>query len=143
MPMEGRRLYVLTAVQIVAALILFWILITRASPWNGERYIGTFLAVAGASFVGLARYQLGKSFSVRPEARELITTGLYAKIRNPIYVFGTVMTVGVLLVLQKPELWIALVVVVVGQTIRARREARVLEAAFGEAYREYRRKTWF
>jgi protein-S-isoprenylcysteine O-methyltransferase Ste14 len=29
------------------------------------------------------------------------------------------------------------------QTIRARREARVLEAAFGEAYREYRKKTWF
>jgi protein-S-isoprenylcysteine O-methyltransferase Ste14 len=29
------------------------------------------------------------------------------------------------------------------QTIRARREAQVLEAAFGDAYREYRRHTWF
>lgn len=51
--------------------------------------------------------------------------------------------VGVILVLQKPALWIVLVVVVIGQTLRARREARVLEAAFGDAYREYRRKTWF
>jgi len=33
--------------------------------------------------------------------------------------------------------------VLIGQTIRARREARVLEAAFGDEYREYRRKTWF
>jgi protein-S-isoprenylcysteine O-methyltransferase Ste14 len=29
------------------------------------------------------------------------------------------------------------------QTFRARREAQVLEGAFGDAYREYRRKTWF
>jgi len=35
------------------------------------------------------------------------------------------------------------VVVIIGQTVRARREARVLEATFGDAYREYRRTTWF
>jgi protein-S-isoprenylcysteine O-methyltransferase Ste14 len=32
---------------------------------------------------------------------------------------------------------------VIGQVIRACREARVLETAFGDAYREYRSKTWF
>jgi len=57
--------------------------------------------------------------------------------------FGVVMLAGLTLVLQRPALWIALVIVVVAQTIRARREAQVLEAAFGDAYREYRRKTWF
>jgi protein-S-isoprenylcysteine O-methyltransferase Ste14 len=58
-------------------------------------------------------------------------------------VFGGVLVVGIILVLQKPALWMVLIAVVVGQTIRARREARVLEDAFGDAYREYRRKTWF
>jgi protein-S-isoprenylcysteine O-methyltransferase Ste14 len=29
------------------------------------------------------------------------------------------------------------------QILRARREARVLEAAFGDAYRECRSHTWF
>jgi protein-S-isoprenylcysteine O-methyltransferase Ste14 len=29
------------------------------------------------------------------------------------------------------------------QIVRARREAAVLEAAFGEEYRRYRRQTWF
>jgi protein-S-isoprenylcysteine O-methyltransferase Ste14 len=33
--------------------------------------------------------------------------------------------------------------VFVMQIVRARREASVLETAFGDAYREYRRKTWF
>jgi protein-S-isoprenylcysteine O-methyltransferase Ste14 len=46
-------------------------------------------------------------------------------------------------VLQQPLGWFVVIAGVIGQTIRARREARVLEAAFGDAYREYRRKTWF
>jgi protein-S-isoprenylcysteine O-methyltransferase Ste14 len=54
-----------------------------------------------------------------------------------------VMITWMILILQRPEGWLLLVAGVVGQTIRARREARVLEAAFGDARREYRRKTWF
>jgi protein-S-isoprenylcysteine O-methyltransferase Ste14 len=50
---------------------------------------------------------------------------------------------GLILVLQKPGLWVGLAAVVATQTIRARREARALEEAFGDSYREYRRKTWF
>jgi hypothetical protein len=77
------------------------------------------------------------------QARELVTHGLYSKIRNPIYVFASMMILGLKLVLQKPVLWVALAAVVAIQTVRARREARVLEEAFGDSYREYRRKTWF
>jgi protein-S-isoprenylcysteine O-methyltransferase Ste14 len=141
--MEGRRFYVFTALQIVSVGFLLWLLATWQTPWNAQRYIGTVLAVVGVSFIGLARYQLGKSFSITAEAHALVTTGLYSKIRNPIYVFGLVMLIGLILVLQKPALWIVPVVVAIGQTVRARQEARVLEAAFGERYRVYRRKTWF
>lgn len=141
--MEGRHLYVFTAVQLLAAPGLLWLLIYWRGPWNLQRYIGTVLVVAGVGFIVLARYQLGRSFSLVPKARKLVTAGLYSKIRNPIYVFGAVLIVGVILVIQRPGLWIIFFVVVVGQIIRARREARVLEAAFGDEYREYRRKTWF
>jgi protein-S-isoprenylcysteine O-methyltransferase Ste14 len=50
---------------------------------------------------------------------------------------------GLILVLQRPVLWVGLAAIVAVQTIRARREARVLEQAFGDSYREYRRQTWF
>jgi protein-S-isoprenylcysteine O-methyltransferase Ste14 len=140
---EGRQFYIFTAIQIVAVLILFWLLTTWTGPWNVQRYVGTLLVLLGVTFIAVARFQLGKSFSIKPEARSLVTRGLYSKIRNPIYVFGIILIVGLILVLQKPVLWLLLLAVVILQTIRARREARVLEAAFGDAYREYRRQTWF
>jgi protein-S-isoprenylcysteine O-methyltransferase Ste14 len=141
--MQSRQLYAITALQLVAAGAMVWFLITWKGPWNAERYVGIALMLVGASFIALARYQLGRSFSIKAEAHALVTQGIYSKIRNPIYVFGTVLCAGLLLVLQSPNLWILLVALAIGQTIRARREARVLEAAFGDEYREYRRKTWF
>ena len=141
--MEGRSLYVFTALQLVAATTLLWLLISWSEPWNIERYVGSVLVIVGVAFIGVARYQLGKSFSIRPKARELVTHGLYSKIRNPIYVFGAMIILGLILVLQRPVLWVGLAAIVAIQTVRARREARVLEQAFGDSYREYRRKTWF
>ncbi|HEY4904248.1 MAG TPA: isoprenylcysteine carboxylmethyltransferase family protein [Candidatus Sulfotelmatobacter sp.] len=141
--MEGRRLYTFTVLQLLAGAVFIWVLATWKTPWNAERYVGTVLAVIGISMIALARYQLGTSFSVAAEARHLVTRGLYSKIRNPIYMFGMVMIAGLFLVIQIRALWVVLLAVLIGQTIRARREAAVLEAAFGEEYREYRRKTWF
>ena len=141
--MDSRKIYVFTALQLLAVGVLVWLLVTWKTPWNATRYIGTVLAMVGVSLVGVARFQLGKSFAVKAEAHELVTRGLYSKIRNPIYVFGVVMLIGLILVVQKPVLWIGLVIIVIGQVIRARREARVLETAFGDTYRVYRSKTWF
>jgi protein-S-isoprenylcysteine O-methyltransferase Ste14 len=141
--MRGPKLYIFTAAQVVVFGVFAWLLVILKTPWNAERYVGTVLAIVGATFIVIARFHLGRSFSVTPQARKLITTAIYSRIRNPIYVFGSVMLAGLFLVLQRPELWILLVVLVIAQTIRAKKEARVLEAAFGEEYREYRRKTWF
>lgn len=141
--MEDQRFRAFDAIQILSAGVALWVLLTWKSPWNAQRIIGTTLVIVGGSLLALARYQLGRSFAVRPEAHALVTNGLYSKIRNPVYVFGAVTFAGFILVLQMPLLWIALAALLVVQMLRARREAQVLETAFGDAYREYRRKTWF
>jgi protein-S-isoprenylcysteine O-methyltransferase Ste14 len=133
--MEDRSVYVFAALQLVAAATLFCFLISGAAPWNRQRHAGSVLVVVGIAFIGVARYQLERSFSIRPKARELVAHGLYSRIRNPIYVFGSMIILGLILVLQKPVLWVGLAAVVAIQTIRARREARVLEEAFGDSHR--------
>jgi protein-S-isoprenylcysteine O-methyltransferase Ste14 len=141
--MNDRPIYIITAVQIVAVAALLWLIFSRPGPWDLQRSIGAGLMVVGVCGIAAARYQLGRSFAIKAEARQLVTRGIYSKIRNPIYVSGIIEIAGVALALQRPILWLFVPPVVVMQIVRARREATVLEAAFGDAYREYRRKTWF
>ncbi len=106
-------------------------------------FVALGLSVVCAILWFVARRQLGVAFSVRPQASQLVTTGLYAKLRHPIYVFGTLAFLLVLLALQG---WAALVVwaiLIPVQVLRARREEGVLAEAFGAEYEAYRGSTWF
>jgi len=85
----------------------------------------------------------GGAFSVQAKATTLVTTGLYARIRNPIYVFGCLMITGIIIWLQKPWFLLCFVILIPMQVIRSRKEARVLEEKFGAAYQDYKLKTWF
>ncbi len=135
--------YAITIAQVIAGVVMLWLLFLRPGDWDWQRRAGTALTLVGMTGIAVARYQLGRSFAIRAEARQLVTHGVYSKIRNPIYVFGSVLVAGLVLVLHRPGLWLLVVFIIIMQTLRAHREAQVLEAAFGDAYREYRRKTWF
>jgi protein-S-isoprenylcysteine O-methyltransferase Ste14 len=142
--MGDRPIYIfLTVVQVAAVAFILWIVFSMPGPWDWQRGVGVALMLVGAAGIATARYQLGKSFSLAPKAHQLVTHGIYSKIRNPIYVCGGVGLAGFVLALHRPVLWLVLLALIIMQTLRARREAQVLEAAFGDAYREYRRKTWF
>ena len=112
-------------------------------PHGVARWVGLVLGLIGLAGVIVARYTLGRSFSIAAEARALVTTGIYSRIRNPIYVSGVLFTIGIAVMLWKFWLLALLVPMIPMQVWRARREARVLEEKFGEEYREYRRRTWF
>ena len=116
----------------------------RNSPWTSRHIAGAVLLAIG--FIGwlTARLQIREFFAVTAQAQGLVTTGIYSKIRNPIYFFGVILFVGMALYLTLPW-WVLLVLLLIifMQVLRARNEARVLEAKFGDAYRQYRSKTWF
>ena len=107
------------------------------------RSVGLVVALIGLAGVIVARYTLGRSFSIVPKATALVTTGIYSRIRNPIYVSGMFFVAGLVLMMRRPALLAIFLVLIPMQIIRARREAAVLEANFGDAYREYRKRTWF
>ena len=111
--------------------------------WTALRIVGVVLIVVGFILWTLARFQLGASFAVKAEARQLVTRGLYSKIRNPIYVFGSWVIAGGILMFGKPVWLLVFFIIVPLQLWRAKKESAVLEAAFGEKYREYKAGTWF
>ncbi len=129
-------------VALPLAVVLTVYALTLGLPWTPMRVAGVAMMILGFLFWGIAHVQLGDSFSVRPEARQLVTHGIYSRIRNPIYVFSAIAIAGAPLAFEKPLWLLVFVVILPVQLIRSRREARVLEDKFGEQYREYARHTW-
>jgi protein-S-isoprenylcysteine O-methyltransferase Ste14 len=126
---------------VIAALVFAWS--ERGVPWTAPRVIGLSIAIPSLLLLCLARVQLGKAFSVQAKASTLVTTGLYSRIRNPIYLFGAFTVAGIIIWTGRPWLFLVFAVLIPLQVYRARKEAQVMEAAFPDAYREYKKKTWF
>jgi protein-S-isoprenylcysteine O-methyltransferase Ste14 len=114
-----------------------------AGPHSPLSYIALCLSLVCAVLWFIARGQLGDSFSVTAQAHQLVTQGLYSKIRHPIYVFGTLAFLLVVLALQGWPALIIWVIVILIQVARLRREEQVLAEAFGADYAAYRSRTWF
>jgi protein-S-isoprenylcysteine O-methyltransferase Ste14 len=113
------------------------------AAWGAMQVVGIVLLGIGFVLWTTARFQLGRSLTVTAHAKQLVTRGLYSKIRNPIYVFGSCVIAGLILVLGRPVWLLAFLIVIPLQIWRARKESAVLEASFGEDYRRYRAETWF
>ena len=55
------------------------------------------MSIAGNGLSFLVLFRLGRSFSIMPEARSLITTGPYALVRHPLYLVEELAIVGFLI----------------------------------------------
>jgi len=123
--------------------IAFGVFVWTRRDGSARFYAGMALGVVGLALWALARIQLGKSFSVTAQARALVTTGLYSKIRNPIYFFAGIGYAGFIIAWGKWFAFAGFLTYFLFQFLRAHKEAKVLEAAFGDEYRRYRAQTWF
>ncbi|MGH9747382.1 MAG: methyltransferase family protein [Candidatus Acidiferrales bacterium] len=108
--------------------------------------LGALLAAVGVGFAIWARRHIGKNWSgevtIRQE-HELIRTGPYAHIRHPIYTGLLAAVAGTALVIGEYRALLALGLVLIGFTFKARREEALLEKQFGPAFDEHRRRTGF
>jgi protein-S-isoprenylcysteine O-methyltransferase Ste14 len=110
-----------------------------------DSYVITGIGLITISFILLitARIQLGNSFSITAQANHLVTSGVYSKLRHPIYTFGQMLILGIALCLKSPIFFLFWLVLFFVQYSRAKAEEKVLEVKFGDAYREYKARTWF
>jgi len=130
------RIAALAGLTMLYALLLF----PRAAPDAAWDSASLALLVAGNFVCAVALTQLGRSFSVMPEARRLVTAGLYSKIRHPLYAAEAVATIGVLLQYRSVGAALLVAAQFAVQLWRMHEEEKVLEAEF-PGYAEYRRRT--
>ena len=95
--------------------------------------VGTLIAIVAA-------YWLGRSFSILPQARTLVTGGPYRFVRHPLYLAELIAVFGLTLQYQQPGAMLLVVLAVAVQLPRMRFEEQVLTEAF-PAYREYASRT--
>ena len=88
----------------------------------------------------LVLWRLGKSFSIMPEARKLVTSGPYAYARHPLYTVEMLTILGTALQFAAPWSWLIAGVVVTFLWVRSHFEEQVLSESFPE-YAAYRAKT--
>ena len=130
-------------VLVIGLLTTSALLIIREGTERQALIAGAALGAVGLPLLILSRLQLGRAFSVTPKATTLVTSGVYSRIPHPMYAFLDLALLGIVIVLRQQWLiaiWLGLVVV---HAWAARREARALERAFGEAYRTYRAHAWW
>lgn len=100
----------------------------------------TLQILCGVVFALYAVLELGRSFSVMPEARRLVTNGPYGVIRHPVYLGEAVALAGVTLQYLSPWALVLLALQFIFQLERMKNEERVLSCAFPE-YRDYAART--
>ncbi len=108
------------------------------------RWIGFGVAVFGLMGLHRVHLALGAFFSAHLKLRDdhtLVTTGPYAKVRHPMYTallvcFGGSAILAANLAISGLCLAISAMLI-----LRIRLEERMLEDRFGQAYRDYRKKT--
>lgn len=126
----------------LAGLLLLYslMLLPRAPAERAWDLAALGVLLAGQFFCVVALLQLGRSLSVMPEARRLVTAGLYSRIRHPLYLAEAIATLGVLLQFRSAEAILLVALQFAIQLWRMREEEKVLEAAFPE-YASYRSRT--
>jgi protein-S-isoprenylcysteine O-methyltransferase Ste14 len=112
-------------------------------PWTAWRIAGIAIAAPAFLLFIAARIELGRAFSMQAKATTLVTTGVYSRIRNPIYIFGAMFILGIIVWMGRPWLLLIFAIMIPLQVVRSRKEERVLTVRFGAAYLDYKQKTWF
>jgi protein-S-isoprenylcysteine O-methyltransferase Ste14 len=141
--LHHRGLFVVVFVAMVT-MLLAWPMMCPHDPWRiavpalvrwlGRGLVGVALALAVGGMVQLRGVE---------DIDHLVTTGLYARLRHPMYagfilwIVGWATTYGALVSLGVGALGIANIL------YWRHLEEDALEARYGETYRGYRLATWF
>src|SRR5580704_11699880 len=81
---------------------IYLVFALHGRTWTPHEIAGVAIMAAAYLLWALGRVQLGSSFAVSPQAKALVTRGLYSKIQNPVYVFNAIFYAGFFVFFGRP-----------------------------------------
>lgn len=112
---------------------------------EGTRWLGVGLSIVGGALRIAPVFALGERFSglvaIQPN-HELVTDGLYSRIRNPSYLGLLIGALGWALAFRSLIGVLLTALMIVPLVARIRAEEALLGERFGETYAAYRARTW-
>lgn len=106
---------------------------SSAALTSAVALLGTFIAIISVCF-------LGRSFSVFPQARRVVTDGPYRIVRHPIYLAELAMAIAIVWDIEQPWPFIVFFCAAGVQIMRMHFEEQILSETF-PSYREYAERT--
>lgn len=129
------------ATALAGTFFMFLIVLIPASePSLIQGIAGITLVGAGSILSAISLGYLGRSFSIMAEARHLVTSGPYSRIRHPLYLAEEVAVLGMVVQVFSIPIVLLVAVHITLQIQRMKNEEAVLRAAFPE-YEPYMRRT--
>ena len=120
--------------------LLPFLMIPVSTPTGSINILSSVLMIGGITGSILVLSQLGRSFSITPQARGLVVSGPYRVVRHPLYLSEQFITFGMMLQYRQPWALIVCAVSVALQFPRIHYEEKVLSETFS-AYPAYAGKT--
>lgn len=125
------------------AVTHFGVLLVRGSVGPNWAIAGIALYVAAtllflSALEAARRVPLPRTFVDDPLPRALITTGPFAVVRHPFYLAYSIAWLAAPIATHGPFIAVFSVIAIATYVVAARREEKLLEDRFGEAYRTYK-----
>jgi len=153
----GRAIWLLLTAAVTAWLVLPWV-VAFGQPGDLPAWLSpipaldapaahwTGLIVAAAAFAGtlVCWVQMGDSWQMAINGgprTDLVTHGIYAHVRHPIYLLGFILMASSLVVIPTPLAFLMAAVYVACLTTEAIREERYLYRRHGADYQRYVART--
>lgn len=140
-----KKTYNTIIVMVYLFSFLFLIAFAGTLPHQDwMRPVGFSLIGAGVVIWLISRFTLKDLHKTELETRELITSGIYSKVRHPGYIAVQIIYFGLAILIE--SLWglvISAVVILPLHIIRGRLEEKAFQEEYGKRYDEYCESTWF
>jgi protein-S-isoprenylcysteine O-methyltransferase Ste14 len=152
-----RAMWFIWVPMVIAWIVLPWLALNRTSPllavprfateapaYSTLRWIAAATAIACLAMTAWCWTRMGKDWRMDVSEKrtgELITDGLFAYVRHPIYALSTLLMICSAIIVASPPMLIVAVVNLVLVNLKARNEERHLLAMHGEPYARYLLRT--